>query len=232
LHPATGHRHRLHQRPTLATLLLASSLALLAGGCKKKGSEAFNKGQAHLQKKRYADAITSFQKAATQNPSFGEAYYNLGAARYQLAAMQLNGLVDRQGSPALKAALQATRVEPGAAGKLTPEGPASLTVLRQELSQLPAAQAEPIVTLLRQSLAAKLKAQALFRKGKFVVIRKSTTRRSLLAKLDSVARLHKLLRKSGEQDRGLWLVAVARPVLLTESPAAPSRPRHAGAKKP
>lgn len=225
-------RHRLPRPGTLLTLLLLTSLALPAMGCRRKGGKAFNKGQAQLQKKRYAKAIASFDKAVRQNPAFGEAYYNLGAARFQLAVVMLNSLVDRHGSPALKAALKATANKPAPAGAPTPERKASLAALSKELRRLPATQADPIVTLLRQALKAKLKARALFGRGKFVVIRKSSTRRAMLGKLDRLVRLRKLLRKQGEQDRGLWLLAVARPALLTERAATKPRPRPTGAKKP
>jgi tetratricopeptide (TPR) repeat protein len=229
-----------HRPGILLTLLLSASLAMVAVGCQRKGGKAFNKGQAHLNKKRYAEAISSFRKAVKQNPAFGEAYYNLGAARFQLAVVKLRALVTQHGSEALKAVLKATAAKPKSAKTLTPEQQHSLSALLKELGRLPEAQTAPIITLVRQALSAKLKARELFKKGKFVVIRKSSTRRSMLGKLDRVVRVRALLRKRGEQDRALWLVAVARPALLTEGatpgpgprPQAKPKAKATGAKKP
>lgn len=218
--------------PTVLLLMLAASLTLGGVGCRRKGGKAFNQGQAHLKKKRYAKAIVSFDKAVRQNPAFGEAYYNLGAARFQLAVVKLNRLLKGHGSPALKAELKATGGKPATAGTPAPERQAALASLVKELRQLPAAQADPIVTLLRLSLSAKLKARRLFQRGKYVVIRKSSTRRAMLGKLDRLVRLRALLREKGEQDRGLWLLAVARPALLTERAPTKPRPRPKGAKTP
>jgi len=216
LHPANRHRQTTRPAIVLLLLLLSAALTLPAGGCRRKGGKAFNKGQAHLQKKHYTKAIVSFQKAVKQNPAFGEAYYNLGAARFQLAAVKLNELVKHHGSPTLKAALKATVGKtPAPSGLHPPPQKATLETMVKELRLLPAAQAKPIVTLLRQSLTAKLKARQLFEKGKFVVVAKSSTRRSMLGKLNRLVRMRALLRKKGEQDRGLWLLAVARPSLLT-----------------
>jgi tetratricopeptide (TPR) repeat protein len=227
--------HTTRQREATATvllLMLATGLALGGVGCRRKGSEAFNQGQAHLQKKRYAKAIPSFEKAVRQNSGFGEAYYNLGAARFQLAVVKLNELVQKHGSADLKAALKATGGQTARAVSLAPEREVALAALRKELGQLPAAQADPIVALLHQAIEAKLRARALFQQGKFVVIRKSSTRRSMLGKLDRLARLRALLRKRGEQDRGLWLLAVARPALLTDRPVTKPRLRPKGVMKP
>jgi tetratricopeptide (TPR) repeat protein len=226
---ATRHRP---PAPASLSLLLLASLALGGPGCQRKGAKAFNQGQAHLAKKRYAAAIESFEKAVRENPDFGEAFYNLGAARFQLAADQLDGLVQRHGSPALKATLKATAGPPQAAGTLAPDGATVLGALTRELRLLPVAEAELVVTLLRQALAAKLKARALFRKGRFVVIRKASLRRAMIAKLDHVERLQALLLQRGAGDRGLWLVAVARPALLP-APAPPRpRPHPKGATRP
>lgn len=226
---ATRHRSRI-----LLTLLLSTSLAVVAVGCTHKGGKAYNQGQAHLKKKRYAKAIVSFEKTVGQNPAFGEAHYNLGAARFQLAVVKLNELVTQHGSQALKAALKATAAKTKLAKTLTPEQQHSLSVLLKELGRLPEAQTAPILTLIRGALSAKLKARELFKKGKFVVIRKSSTRRSMLGGLDRVVRLRALLRKRGEQDGALWLVAAARPSLLTEGPTPATRPapKATGAKKP
>ncbi len=233
MHPANRHRQTTRPAIFLLLLLLSAALTLPAGGCRRKGGKAFNKGQAHLQKKRYAKAIVSFKKAVKQNPAFGEAYYNLGAARFQLAALKLNELVKNHGSPALKAALKATvDQKPAAAGVNPPPQTATQTTLVTELRRLPAAKTDPIVTLLRQSLTAKLKARKLFQKGKFVVVGKSSTRRSMLGKLDRLVRLRALLRKKGERDRGLWLLAVARPAMLTEGSTKKPRPRRKKEKTP
>ena len=43
---------------------------------------------------------------------------------------------------------------------------------------------------------------------------------ALLAKLEEVARLQKRLQTRAEEDRGLWLVALARPGLLTPKASA------------
>lgn len=223
--------HPLRHRPIrrLLPLVALALLALPVGGCKNKGAKAFNQGQAHLNQKRYPKAIQSFEKAIRQNPAFGEAHYNLGAARFQLAVIQLQGLAASHGSPALKAALKAAGGKPDKPHQLTPERDAALARLIRELRQLPAARADAIVALLKKALQAKLKARTLFKKGKFVVIRKSSTRQAMLGKLDQVARLRGLLRERGETDRGLWLAAIARPALLTaqamKTPSARARPR-------
>jgi tetratricopeptide (TPR) repeat protein len=241
LNPLTRHPETTHAAPLplplapllLLPLLLVTGLALLAGGCRRKGGRAFNQGQAHFKKKQFAKAIVSFKKAVKQNPAFGEAHYNLGAARYQLAAVRLNALVKQHGSPALKAALKATvGKKPVAARMHTSEHKAILNTLITELRLLPAGSADPIVTLLRQALSSKLKARALFEKGKFVVVDKSSTRRSMLSKLHRLVQLRAILRKKGETDRGLWLLAVARPALLTERAKKTGRPRPQNEKKP
>ncbi len=220
-----------HHRLGLIALLLSTLLCLPAAGCRKKGAKAYNQGQNHLKKKRYSKAVSSFEKATKQNPNFGEAYYNLGAARYHLAATRLNALVASNATPALRAALKTAAGTPAKEGVLVADPAAALSALKQELGRLPGAEADAIVALLRKSLQAKLKSLELFKKGKFEVIRKSSTRQAMIGKLDRVVKLRALLRKGGEQDRGLWLTAIARPTLLAPPVAPRPRPRPTGAKK-
>lgn len=229
----TRHRNTTRAAHLPLLLLLAAGLALPVVGCRRKGAKAFNQGQGHLKKKHYAKAIVSFKKAVEQNPDFGEAHYNLGAARYQLAAQKLNELVKKHGSGALKSALEATGSnKPVTPGIHPPRQKALQAVLVRELRLLPADSADPIVTLIRQALSAKLKARDLFEKGKFVVVGKSSTRRAMLGKLKRIVRLRGILRKEGEKDRGLWLLAVARPALLTEQATKKSRPHPPKEPKP
>lgn len=204
-------------RQRLYTLCLAGTL-LLAQGCRTKGGEAFNEGQALLKKGHSAHAIKRFEAAVSANPEFGEAYYNLGAARYQEAVRLLRAVVAKHGGPALKKALAASLPNKGesTAGpdKLTAERRQTAAVLQAELAKLPAADTEPIAALLQGSLEAKLKARQLFQKGKFVVVTKSGERKAMLAKLATVTQLHAALTPKGAPDRGLLLLAVVRPGLV------------------
>jgi len=202
---------------SLSTLCL-SGVLLLGAGCRTKGGKAFNDGQAHLKKGRYTQAIERFEEAVRQNPEFGEAYYNLGAARYQQAVKLLRAVVGKHGSTPLKKGLAESLPKKGT----TKASPETLTAerrhlapaLRAELAKLPAAETKPIVALLLGSLQAKLKARRLFEKGKFVVVTKSSVRKAMLAKLATVTQLRSVLVTQSAPDRGLLLLAVVRPELV------------------
>lgn len=202
---------------------LAVVLAVVVGalsGCSTKGGKTFNEGQQHLKKGRYEQAIKAFKRTVTENPEFGEAYYNLGAAQFQLAARKLDALVKRQGSPALKAALKATVPHQGnQAVRRARLG----NTLKRELVKLPAGETGPVTALLRASIKSKLEARRLFKQGKWVAVRKPRDRKRILAQLDSVAELAEIMNRPGAT-RGRLLLAIARPELIARAGTTPKKP--------
>jgi hypothetical protein len=197
--------------------LLLAALSLAA--CATKGARAYNEAQRALAKKKYKQAIAGFQKAVKENPDFGEAHYNLGAARYHLAVKTLGSLVKARGSAALKAHLKQTdsqslrkRVNvPADQARLDPQ---ELKKLTAALAALPAKETAPILALLKQSFADKAKARTLFRAGKWVVVKKPQARKRMLEQLAALEQMRGFLYETSQGDRGLLLLAVARPTLV------------------
>jgi tetratricopeptide (TPR) repeat protein len=104
-------------------VLLLPSLA----ACPPKGAEAYNEAQQALKKGKLEQAIAGFGRAVRDNPDFGEAYYNRGAARYRLAVNKLDALVQARGSAELKGVLAKVK---RSAGKTKRSGKAGAPPVR------------------------------------------------------------------------------------------------------
>ena len=200
---------------SLPMLLCALTLA----ACATKGARSYNEAQQALAQKKYEQAIAGFAKAVQENPDFGEAYYNLGAARYHLAAKRLNALVERKGSAALKSRLNRSAPRPRSKGVSAPPGAArpearSAAALARALATLPTADTAPILALLKQSFSDKARAQEKFKAGKWVVVRKPHDRKRMLDQLAFLTRLRTFLYQTSGGDRGLLLLAIARPTFV------------------
>ncbi len=200
---------------TLPIMICAIALA----ACATKGARSYNEAQKALAQKKYEQAIAGFAKAVKENPDFGEAYYNLGAARYHLAVKRLNALVDQKGSAALRKQLGHSAPRPRTQGVSAPSGAArpaagAVPTLAQALATLPTADTAPILALLRQSFADKARAQEKFKAGKWVVVKKPHDRKRMLDQLAELARLRTFLYQTSGGDRGLLLLAIARPTFV------------------
>lgn len=71
------------------TLLLLFMLSITIGLKAQTAQEWFDSGKELMAKKKYAEAVTAFQKATAQNPSMGEAWYEMGWSYNELEQYQL-----------------------------------------------------------------------------------------------------------------------------------------------
>lgn len=192
----------------VAVALLAT--LVIAGGC-NRGRQHFNEGQRQMKRGRYAEAVVAFERAVTENAGFGEAHYNLGAARFELAAARLRALIVKRGPESLRQALPPPGLAPGA-----PRPVVDAAALRRDLGTLSAEEIGPVLRLVRESVAAKNQALRLFRAGKFLVVEDAAEQRRMLAQLESAVSLWEVVIRESARDRPRALLALLWPHVLRD----------------
>ena len=191
-------------------LLALIVIAGAAGGC-TRGQRHFNEGQSEMKKGRYAEAVAAFERAVAENAEFGEAHYNLGAARFELAGARLRAVISKRGPEALRKALPPPGLAPNA-----PRPAVDVAALRRDLATLPAAETGPVLRLIRDSVTAKNRALHLFRAGKFLVVKEPAEQRRMLSQLESAVTLWEVVIRESTRDRTQALLAILWPQVLRD----------------
>jgi hypothetical protein len=212
-------RSSLLVRP--AWVVLSGLVLLGLAGC-TRGRRHFNEGQTAMKQGRHAEAVVAFERAIAENGEFGEAHYNLGACRFELAAGRLRQVIAKHGTAALRRLVP----PPGARPRPGQKPPADVPSLRRDLGALPPGETAPVVQLIRASVMAKSRALQLFRAGSFFVVKEAAERRQMLAQLEQVVTLWDVVLREGARDRALVLMAIFWPEALRDLllwPGAPAK---------